>query len=210
MTDEDALIDLALGDDAEKARAREHLADAYVGPLMVIFRRIFEQEDIADRAALGAIARLTRVAESRVEHLPTASGLKNWLVKAGRYAALDARRMDLGRQEARVDGLDDQAEEVDSPSTEFDEPALTASAAELARVVLAYILGLDQPARGILLFDAYGQIQDLTNEEIDLHDDELIDCMKPYGVWSRDALRSHRTRARRELREHLIAKGFTP
>ncbi len=208
MTDDDALVALALGNESEQASAREHLADVYIAKLMVIFRRLLP-EDIADQAVSGAIMRLIRVAKETPERLPSPVGLESWLVRGGWFEARDAQRRVRGRQRATVEGLDGHEEDLESRSTESDETVDNAGGAELARVTLQYIFALEQPARGILLYDTYKCIQELTNEELDFHDEELIDCVKPYGVWTRNALRSHRTRARRDLLEHLIERGFS-
>lgn len=210
MNDEDALVALALGDESDKQRARDYIADVHLGPLVVRLDRLYQEDDVADRAALGAINRLFRVAETTPDRLPRPSSLAAWLLSAARFAARDARRQDRGRQRAEVGSLEDHEEEdLEVYATEFEETVENAEGSELADIVLDYILKLDQPARAILLYDTHKFIQEMTRRELDLHDEEMIDCVRPYGVWTRDALRSHRTRARQDLRDYLSERGYS-
>jgi DNA-directed RNA polymerase specialized sigma24 family protein len=207
MTDDEALTFLALGDQKQKASAHEHLAAVWVPTLLVVFERHLPP-DVAGQAALGALARLMRKAEKDPDNLPPPEHLAAWLFKAGWRSASDAKRKARGRQKAKVDSLDDHEGEVETWAAAGSAGASRAADAEFARAVLRFIFGLEQPERGILLYDTLKHIEYLTNEEVDLHDEELIDCGKSCGIWTRDALRSHRSRARKDLMEYLITSGF--
>lgn len=207
MTDEESLLALACGEDGERATAYEHLAETWLPRLIVIFERQLPP-DVAGQAATGALMRLRRVARDSPGELPDADGLGGWLFSGGLFEAADAQRRIRGRQRAVVEGLEGHQDEVEADATEGDAVVDRAADMEFANSVLAFIFGLDQPARGILLYDMFDYIEELTGRELDLHNERLIDCGTSCGTWTPDALRSHRTRARKDLIEYLIMRGF--
>jgi DNA-directed RNA polymerase specialized sigma24 family protein len=207
MTDEDALLFLAAGDAKDKEVARDYLATKYVPYLIAWFARNLPHEPTADHAAGETLIRLFRTAEKRSALLPHPEKLRAWLLAAAARSMQDARRRNRGRQQAQVKSLDQALEDPDFPEPSSTDKRTPADA-DMARAALDCILALDQPGRGILLFDALGEITELTDSEhIELHADTLIDCTQAFGVYSRDALRAHRTRAREAVAECLTRKG---
>jgi DNA-directed RNA polymerase specialized sigma24 family protein len=217
MDDDAALLELGAGDspghgqgDSPARRAaKEAIAIRYHAKLMTVLRRQFMYEpEAAGHAATAALIRLYKKAQIRPGSVSAENnGVWRWLLKTAGDAARDFCR------EARRHRPDDVA---DPPASLLDEggdgrhggpnPAELTVAREAAQRALDVILDLPQPDRGILLHDMRGEFEHLTGDDRALHDQELIDCTKDHGVWSRDALRSARTRVRKTL-EALRQKG---
>ena len=207
MTDEDALLFLAAGDAKDKEVAREYLATQYLPYLLAWFAKNILHEPTAEHAAGAALMRLFQTAENRAALLPHPEKLRAWLVSAGIRSMQDERRRNRGRQQVRVQSLEQALEDPEFPVPIVADQRTLADA-DIARAALDCILALEQPGRGILLFDAIGEITELTgSQHIELHADNLIDCTQGFGIYSRDALRAHRTRARQAVAECLTRKG---
>ena len=180
-------------------RARREIAEAYLGPLVGLLHQQKRLPlPVAEAAASSALFELLdKVAED-----PGAVGVRDrgvwrWLVNGAVWRARDELRK--WRRWAK----DHDAGGLDDPEAATATPRQEAEAADLAAKVLRFILALPQPERGILLYDAIDTISELTGEDVDLHDQELIDCSQAHGVWTRDSLRSYRTRARAKLKAFL-------
>lgn len=208
MDDDEALLALGAGDDEQQAAARAVLADRYFEKLFVRLKRELG-EALAEAVTTGAFMRLWRTAAARPDELPYGKSVMAWLFRAGLLEQIDERRRNRGRQRTQVCSI---PEDGDCPEDRRRPRELSAlereMTADMARETLRFILGLEQPARGILLFDFINTYEELTGGEFSLHDEELLDCTREYEVWSRDALRSARTRARVALKEFFKRRGF--
>lgn len=207
IDEEGALLALACGadDPPAAAQAREDLANEYCDALVLALNRKLRLPfQVAEIAAGEAMLELFDKVEADVG----AVGIKNrgiwrWLLKAGIDAARDElRRL---RRQARYHAGDGEPEPTRPPAS---DPAMGVESVDMASKILEAILEMDEPKRSILLHDAIDTIGELTDEEIELHDQELIDCAQEHPMYTKNSLRSHRTRARKDL-ESLLKWGNT-
>lgn len=203
MDDDAALLALAAGTPSERTTAKYVLAERYHAPLMKALELTMDPE-AAGEAATEAMIRLFKKASLSLGAVTTKDdGVWRWLLKVGKDARRDylrwvRRRQGHGGDDPPADAADDGLDGRCS-----DDPAELAHARADGQRALEFIFELKQPERGILLHDLQAQYEDLTGEALDLHDEELIDCSKAHGIWTRDALRAARARIRVPLQEYL-------
>lgn len=209
LDDEAALTALGAGDAADAAAAASALADRYHAKLMNVLHRQYKYApEVAGHAATAALMRLFDKSKRFPGTICAADhGVWRWLLKVAGDEARDYRRWVRRHGQDLLDPPADLPDEGGDGRFSRTEPGAIALGREEGRRILEFIMSMRDPERGILLNDLQGEYAELTGDALEVHDLELIDCSKAHGIWTRDALRSARTRARERLRA-FIERGL--
>ncbi len=198
--DEAALLALVDDDPVVAAGGRTALAERYYPELVEwLVKRFGARDHIAETAAGDAIMRLFKKVGADLDCVdPQDSGVLRWLKKVALDAARDRMRW-IRRKQAL--GLQDDPALGELPEEASAEPRpdQAVQQADQAADVFAVIDGLDEPFRSILLYDLLGAYEELRGEARVFHDQEFIDAAQEHEIYTRDRLRSYRSRIRKKL-----------
>ena len=201
MEDQHALLALAgAGSDEDREEAKEVLYGRYAVPLLSHLERMYVDEDAANSGMADAFMELF---EGEAERLLDRD-VWRWLMMRASSRAVDHMRR---RSRMMKDVPDDLKDSIDLEDVGEVEPVDSSGmdphsqlVSKETKVSVLEVLGeLEEPDRGILLHDLVVRYEFLSTEEAEELDSELISCLEPHGVYSRDALMKRRQRLYKKL-----------